>query len=126
MKTILVLALLLIGVGANARDVGPCHDDVQKLCGDIKPGKGGMIKCLKGKEDQVSQACKDHMTERKEVMKKNMEEVHAACSADREKLCGDVEPGKGRIMRCMKENRDKLSEECKTQMKEMRGKRKKS
>lgn len=37
-----------------------------------------------------------------------------ACAADVRTLCPDVTPGGGRIMQCMKEKRDQLSEGCKS------------
>jgi hypothetical protein len=45
-----------------------------------------------------------------------------ACKPDIEKFCKDVKPGEGRILRCMKENHDNLSGECKQQMAEMKEK----
>jgi hypothetical protein len=42
----------------------------------------------------------------------------AACEADIKKLCVGVEPGEGRIAKCMHANKDKLSEACKAQTKE--------
>jgi hypothetical protein len=36
-----------------------------------------------------------------------------ACNADAQKLCADVEPGEGRIVNCLKEHKDQLSEGCK-------------
>jgi hypothetical protein len=38
----------------------------------------------------------------------------AACAVDVRTLCADVTPGGGRIMQCMKEKRDQLSEGCKS------------
>ncbi len=35
------------------------------------------------------------------------------CKADLERLCGDVQPGQGRIQACLKEHKDELSAECK-------------
>lgn len=35
------------------------------------------------------------------------------CAKDRETYCAGVERGEGRIMKCMEENADKLSPECK-------------
>jgi hypothetical protein len=35
------------------------------------------------------------------------------CAKDREALCGGIEPGEGRMMKCMKDNEEKLSSECK-------------
>lgn len=37
----------------------------------------------------------------------------AACKADIEKLCKDIEPGEGRIMDCLKAHDSELSEGCK-------------
>jgi len=33
------------------------------------------------------------------------------CAGDVSKFCGDVKPGEGRIAKCLKENKDKLSPE---------------
>jgi hypothetical protein len=35
------------------------------------------------------------------------------CAKDREQFCAKVEQGEGRVMKCLKENEDKLSAECK-------------
>ena len=35
------------------------------------------------------------------------------CKADMEKFCKGVEPGEGRVMKCMKEHEAELSEGCK-------------
>jgi hypothetical protein len=40
--------------------------------------------------------------------------VRAACKADIETLCKGVEAGGGKIRRCLRDNRDKLSEGCKS------------
>ena len=41
---------------------------------------------------------------------------HKACKADVEKFCGGMERGDGRIMQCLHENRDQLSEGCAKQL----------
>lgn len=38
------------------------------------------------------------------------------CAKDRETLCAGIEQGEGRIAKCMKENAEKVSPECKAHM----------
>lgn len=40
--------------------------------------------------------------------------LREACSADFKAFCAKVTPGGGRIVRCLLDNRDKLSEACRT------------
>lgn len=47
-----------------------CHDDAEKFCGDVKKGRGRMIKCMKEHKDEMSQGCKDEMAKMKETRKK--------------------------------------------------------
>jgi hypothetical protein len=42
-----------------------------------------------------------------------------ACEPDVKALCANVERGGGRIAQCLRDNRDKVSVECKTQMQAM-------
>lgn len=42
------------------------------------------------------------------------------CAKDREALCGSVEAGEGRILKCMADNKDKLSAECKEHHEKMK------
>ena len=39
--------------------------------------------------------------------------IRAACAADAQKLCAGVQPGGGRIVACLKEHQDSLSDRCK-------------
>jgi hypothetical protein len=44
-------------------------------------------------------------------------EVREACKADVESLCKDVQPGGGRLMKCLHEHKDAVSAGCKDAMK---------
>ena len=44
----------------------------------------------------------------------------SACRDDVARLCPGTQPGDGRIKACMKENRKKLSDACKAELKEHR------
>jgi len=39
--------------------------------------------------------------------------ARGACMTDVRSLCGSVQPGGGRIIRCMREHREQISEGCK-------------
>jgi hypothetical protein len=47
------------------------------------------------------------------AQQKPMQEVRAACQADVQKLCSSVQPGGGRIIACLKEHKEEVSDGCK-------------
>lgn len=48
------------------------------------------------------------------------EKGEGPCAKDRETLCSGIEPGDGRVAKCMKENKEKLSTECKAHREKMK------
>ena len=104
---------LSVALCAPAEEVDkPCVADAKKLCKDVQPGEGRIAQCMKDHEKELSPACKANIKKMKEKAK----EVAEACQGDAEKLCKDVEPGKGRILRCLKYHEGDLSAACKEQM----------
>ena len=111
MKLIFPLVFALsLPLFAAARGDGPCKQDRETLCKDMK-GKD-MMTCLRDNKDKVSPACKEHM----DKMKEHMKDAREACRADVEKLCADVKPGGGAIMKCLHEHKDQVSSDCRAQM----------
>jgi hypothetical protein len=90
----------------------PCAEDAAKLCKGVQQGEGRIARCMKEHEAELSPACKQNIAKAKERVK----EAAAACKADAEKVCKDVKPGGGRILRCLKQHEDSLSSECKEEM----------
>ncbi len=43
----------------------------------------------------------------------NANEVRAACAQDVQKLCANVQPGGGRIIACLRQHQDQVSDACK-------------
>ena len=91
---------------------GPCAKDMQSLCSSAGTDRSAIHKCMMENEDKLSPECKAHHSKMKEMMK----EVREVCHEDVEKFCGDVQPGKGRIMKCLKDHKDDLSQGCKDEM----------
>jgi hypothetical protein len=96
------------GADVYAQSGGACADDITKFCKDVKPGGGRIAKCLKDHENELSGICKDEIAE----VQKRFNETAEACHDDVLKFCKDVEPGAGRIGRCLREHQSELSEEC--------------
>lgn len=107
-------AMLALSVAQAAEndDPGGCRAEMQKYCKDVKPGGGRMMQCMKQHEAELSQECRGRMAEGR----KRMKSFSDACKQDAESLCKGVEPGQGQMMRCMLDNKDKLSAACREKM----------
>jgi hypothetical protein len=95
-----------------AEETRPCAEDITNFCNDLQPGGGRVTTCLKKHEGQLSSLCKDKLQERQ----KRLEEATRACTNDIDKFCKGVEPGEGRIARCLKEHSPALSPGCTEKM----------
>jgi len=85
-----------------------CMEEIEKFCNDVPPGKGELLLCLSKRKPELSSICR-------EKIEKNLirlEEARQICAADMEKFCPGVEPGQGRLLKCMKPQMDKLSPAC--------------
>jgi len=95
-----------------------CMDEIDKFCKDVPPGKGELLLCLSKRKPELSQLCSDKIE--KHLVR--MEEARRVCAADMEKFCPGVEPGQGRLLKCMKPQLDKLSPACREQVEYYGGK----
>jgi hypothetical protein len=112
-----VIAGLFIMTAVQAEEKerpGACRADVQKLCKGVQPGGGRIAICLKQHESELSPGCRERIAEAKEEGR----ELAEACKADAETLCKGVQPGQGRVMRCLAEHKDKLSGNCRAKIAE--------
>jgi hypothetical protein len=95
-----------------------CADDIEKYCKEIKPGGGRLLNCLKSHETELSVSCKGKIDELRGIIK----EFEQACSGDITRFCKEIQPGDGRIIKCLKERDKELSPQCSAKI-EMIGKR---
>jgi Cysteine rich repeat len=104
---------LSLAAGVSAEEVDrPCAADVKKLCKDVQPGEGRIAQCMKEHEKELSPGCKENIKK----LKAKAKEVADACKGDAKRLCPDVKPGEGRILRCLKQHESDLSSACKKEM----------
>jgi hypothetical protein len=93
---------------AKPQVAGHCEGDIAKFCGDVKPGEGQITRCLEKNKEQLSPECKTHIAQMKEAIKG----VHKDCEDDITMFCAGVKPGEGRIWKCLKKHKAKLSSKC--------------
>ena len=90
---------------------GPCLEDAKKFCPNIEWGKG-LGKCLTQHKTEISEGCAKKMTEGKMAAAK----FQVACSSDIREFCNSTQPGRGRVMKCLRTNEAHLSPECRTEI----------
>jgi hypothetical protein len=106
-------ALLALGLATDAgaqgrKGDGPCAADAKKFCGDVKPGGGRIVKCMKSHEAELTPACQADMKKAEE----RFEQVKQECGADAKKFCQGIRPGGGRILACLKSHQSELAPAC--------------
>ena len=98
-----------------------CDNDAAILCpGLLHDGKKSML-CLMAYEDNLSLSCQLGIIEAALIYELGMLDINHsinACEADADKYCLNIEPGAGRIVSCLKDNKNKISERCSTALKE--------
>ena len=112
---VLICMALWSGNAWPAAGSGPCDSDIAKFCRDVKPGGGALSKCLKAREGELSPACRADLAQTQQRQKHR----HLACQADVDKFCKGIQPGEGRILKCLKDHQAELSPSCREEMAEV-------
>ena len=108
MRAFLICVALSLAAGAAEH---PCKEDAERLCQGVEPGEGRILQCLKQHEAELSPACK----EKRDSFRERMQEIRAACEEDAQKFCAGVQPGAGRIVRCLRQHDNDLSAACRNE-----------
>jgi Golgi apparatus protein 1 len=95
-------------VHAGNQEQGACRADVQKFCKGVAPGDGAIARCLSQHQSEISPGCRDRMAQGR----RRAEEFAEACKADAAKVCNQVQPGGGRMLRCLAASKEQLSAPC--------------
>jgi len=123
MVQIIVPALLLLCLSAEDRPYAaeeglPCAEEIAKYCKGVKPGGGRLLECLNEHQKDLSISC----SKKFEESKTRLMEAQRACAGDMEKFCRDVQPGGGRILKCLRGYAQELSPACSQVIDKMKGK----
>jgi hypothetical protein len=103
-----IASLLAVwAVGPAFAGEGPCANDVVRLCRDVAPGGGRVIRCLETQRDQLSPSCRATAEARMNAMTRRH-----PCADDRERFCASIPNGQGRIISCLRAHAADLSPSC--------------
>jgi hypothetical protein len=91
-----------------AEQTRPCAEELATYCKGMRPGEGRLLKCLEGHKDDLSATCREKLA----AVEKLIKEAQEACLPDIEKFCKDIQPGEGRILRCLKKHDREISAAC--------------
>eukprot|EP00882_Tetradesmus_deserticola_P009845 GHRQ01010403.1.p1 GENE.GHRQ01010403.1~~GHRQ01010403.1.p1 ORF type:complete len:576 (+),score=223.19 GHRQ01010403.1:287-2014(+) len=79
-----------------------CHDDRQKLCGNVPPGSARVIRCLQTQREKLSSHCRAEMFNEEVRFSENIDfqfPMKQACLTEMDRYCKDVPHGQGRVIR---------------------------
>jgi len=103
-----------------------CDADISKLkCGkarkspDAHHSQGATIQCLSENMEEVEQSCKNEILRIAELQADDYHldrALYLACKQDREEVCPRVQPGEGRVYKCLMKNKMSVSPTCQEQL----------
>ncbi len=108
------------GIRLNA-DVKGCDADIEQYCPGLPRNSQKAFMCMMAYEDSLSESCKLGIVEAAMSIRMGAAAIDysvRACEEDADKHCLDIAPGEGRLVNCIKEHEEEVSEACVTALKE--------
>ena len=88
-----------------------CMAELEKLCPDDQSGSSRR-KCFQDNEHTLSSTCRQQLDAMAVRIKEDVQQFKAACETDVKRLCRSVERGGGRILQCLEEKYQEVSDDC--------------
>jgi hypothetical protein len=107
-----LLAIPAVAFPAGPVEQKPCADEIEKFCGDVRPGEGSIVKCLREHDRELSSVCRDKV----KIALERLEDAKQACAKDIGKFCADVRPGGGRMAKCLKQHLNEIAPACREKL----------
>jgi Cysteine rich repeat len=112
----IIVSLFCVSLYCNSHSYAEesliCADDIAKFCKEIKPGGGRILNCLKAHGAELTVPCRAKISELQGII----QDCEQACAGDIAQFCKDVQPGGGRIIKCLRERDKELSSSCKEKL----------
>jgi len=88
-----------------------CEAEIEQLCPDTGDGTG-RARCFERKSAQLTVPCREQFHERFVKWKEDRSRMLSACQDDVKRLCVGIRPGDGRVVQCLQEHSQDVSERC--------------
>jgi hypothetical protein len=107
-----LIANLCVAQQAGGAGAALCRADVQKFCQGIAPGGGRIRECLASHADALTPACQQAVKQDAAKGASDPSAAIAACTPDAKSICSGVQPGGGRVLDCLVDHQNDISQVC--------------
>ena len=94
-----------------------CKTEFETYCKNVTPGNGRLLSCLYAYEDKISTQCQMALCDAVPALERALTTLNylaGECRDDLKKYCSSVKPGEGRLINCLGEKKNVLTDRCKT------------
>ena len=99
-----------------------CSKEIETYCPNVTPGQGRIQACLYAYGDKLSGRCEYALYEASAQLDLALTAMFYLANECREELrayCSETQPGQARLLACLDQNKDKLSNRCLSALKDM-------
>jgi len=99
-----------------------CEKELTTYCKDVTPGEGRVLACLYAFSDKLTGQCEYALYDAAVQLERfvaALTYLANECDADLEKFCAEIEVGEGRVLKCLDDNGDKISDRCTQALKDV-------
>jgi cysteine rich repeat protein len=88
-----------------------CMAELEQLCPESSGGEGRR-QCFQEKEGNLSDACQGQLHAMAVRITEGVQSFKNACELDIKRFCANVQPGGGRILQCLEDRYQEVSDPC--------------
>ena len=99
-----------------------CATEISTFCSQVSPGEGRLLACFYAHEDKLSGQCQYALYSAAAQLDQAVSALNyvaTECNDDLMKHCAEVQIGEGRVIECLRANKDTVSAACMTAVNEV-------
>jgi len=99
-----------------------CKKEIDYYCKMVTPGEGRILACLYAHSEKLSNRCEYALYDAAAQLERAVAAltyIANGCDDDLEKFCYLVQPGEVRLLQCLEKNKKKVSDRCKSALKDV-------